>query len=122
MNLNDRKTLLAASSAALKMAICYPKHNTSYQNLHVLNNRTTLVMLCVYRLALKLYITYNEQASNDEWMNLNLNNYFVSKQMTFMTNKNNSTLVGLNQSLFFILYSGAMLLVRVTGYISYTYQ
>jgi hypothetical protein len=55
---------LAASSAALKLATNYSKHNRSYQNLNVQNNRATQSMLSAFRLALQIYKAYFEQVPN----------------------------------------------------------
>ena len=50
LRLEDKKFLMTASSASLKLALHYPKHNLSYHNLHVICNRATPEMYGNYGL------------------------------------------------------------------------
>ena len=78
------------------MSLHYPKHNISYLSLHKLSNRATPCMFGNYKLALLLHKTYNCQIPMDEWVHLNLDQFFTSRQIHFMTNINYACVAGKN--------------------------
>ena len=97
-NLNSylKRSLLSASANALKMALHYPKRNINYKELHRITNRATPEMLSMYKLALLLFKVYNDCWPLDEWIQLNENQYFTSRQTFFKTNTNNRLICGKN--------------------------
>ena len=96
LKLSLQNDLLTASSNAIKLALHYPKHLISYNNLHRIANRATPKMYGLYKLSLLLYKTYNHQIPNEEWVQLNINQYFTSRQTNFMSNINNLHSIGSN--------------------------
>ena len=96
LKLNLKTQLLGASAKALKMALHYPKHNISYLNLHSICNRATPNMFSDYKLALLLHKIYNFQIPVEEWLHLNMNQYFTSRQSHFMTNSDYTCVIGKN--------------------------
>ena len=96
LNLNCKKMLLTASSNALKLAYNYRFPFISYLNLHNMAKRATPSMFTNYKLALMLHNLYNSDLMSDEWIHLNLNQVFTSRQTMFHINKNNNLNVGMN--------------------------
>ena len=91
-----KNNLLSASANAIKMAFHYPKTLISYNNLHQMAERATPEMFSKYKLALLLYKIYNTHIPQDEWILLNLNQYFTPRQTTFMINHNIKNIAGKN--------------------------
>jgi hypothetical protein len=56
----SKKSLLTASTGALKMALHYPNFNLSYATLYSVTNRATPDMYCTYKLSLLLIKTFNK--------------------------------------------------------------
>ena len=94
-----KQKLLSASAKALK--ICN-KHldptTTSFDNIHILCNRATPNKMMNYKLALSLFKLYNYNFISIEFVELNFNQVFTSKQTTFKILKSNRTRIGLNSS------------------------
>jgi hypothetical protein len=53
-------------------------------------------MFSMYKLALLLYNIYNTDVQSTEWIMLNLNHVFTSRQKCFHINKQNKLNVGMN--------------------------
>ena len=49
-----------------------------------------------YKLALQLYKTFNLRTPTTDWIILNFNIVLTSRQLKFVTNKNNQYKVGMN--------------------------
>jgi hypothetical protein len=96
LNQNSKHKLFVASSNALKVCLHYPRTQYSYFDLHRITKRATPDMICKYKLALSLYKTFNDQLPFNEWVHLNFNQRSTSRQLTFITLKNNNKKVGLN--------------------------
>ncbi len=96
LNQNSKHKLFVASSNALKVCLHYPRTQYSYFDLHRITKRATPDMICKYKLALSLYKTFNDQLPFNEWVHLNFNQISTSRQLTFITLKNNNKKVGLN--------------------------
>ena len=93
---NLQRDLLTASSNAIKVCLHYPNRMISYENLHKMTNRATPCMFMKYKLSLLLYTTYNMQSPLSEQIELNLNQFFTSRQTNFMSNTNNRHVIGSN--------------------------
>ena len=91
-----KKNLFSASANAIKMAFHYPKSLINYNTLHQMANRATPEMFSKYKLSLLLYKLYNSQTPLDDWVQLNLNQYFTPRQTTFMINLNINNNAGKN--------------------------
>jgi hypothetical protein len=93
---NLQRDLLTASSNAIKVCLHYPNRLISYVNLHKMTNRATPSMYMKYKLSLLLYKTFNMQSPISEWIELNFNQFFTSRQTNFMSNANNRHAIGSN--------------------------
>ena len=91
LNQNSKHLLFVASLNALKSCLHYPRLPYSYLDLH---KRATPDMIC--KLALFLYKTFNDQLPYNEWLHLNFNQIITSRQVMFITLKNNNKKVGIN--------------------------
>jgi hypothetical protein len=67
-----KKQLFCASSKALRVALHYPDQSISCMELHKISNRATPLMFAKYKLALLLYIKFNEVIPINEWVALNI--------------------------------------------------
>jgi hypothetical protein len=97
LNANLKRSLLSTSVSALKMALLYPKHNINYINLHQITKLTTVEVFGMCKLELLLFKVYNDCLPNDEWVQLNVNQYFTSRQTFFRINTNNLLTCGTNE-------------------------
>ena len=96
LNLNSKHSLLVASANALKVCLHYPRFLYSFFDLHKITRRATPDMICKYKLALSLYKTFNDQLPYTEWLHLNFNQINTSRQVMFITQKNNNKKIGMN--------------------------
>jgi hypothetical protein len=77
----------------------YPNLNNIYLNLHKTNmNMAPPNMFSIYKLALLVCKTYNDQIPLNEWTQLNFDQYFTSRQTFLMTNISYSTITGRRMS------------------------
>ena len=74
----------------------HPDNMISYLNIHKMNNRATPKAILHYKLAIQLYKLYNSNLYTYDWVLLNSNQSFTSRQTTFMAFKSNTKKVGLN--------------------------
>ncbi len=91
-----KQQLLSTSAKALRVALKYPDKNISYTQLHTMAGRATPEMFRNYKLALLLYKTITEELPEEDWLALNFNQIFTSRQNKFRINKTNRLLVGMN--------------------------
>ena len=68
----------------------------SFINLHKMYGRATPDQMMNYKMALSLFRIYNCNFNSIEFVALNFNQIFTSRQMNFITTKNNRKKVGLN--------------------------
>ena len=74
----------------------HPDNMISYINIHKMNNRAMPEAFMYYKLAIQLFKIYNNSEFTFDWMLLNFNQIFTSRQATFKIFKSNKTKVGLN--------------------------
>jgi hypothetical protein len=67
LNASLKRSLLSTSANALKMAVCYPKHNINYKLTQT--ERATPEMFSVHKLSLLLFKLYNETLPIEEYFN-----------------------------------------------------
>ena len=91
-----KKSLLSASSKALKVCCNKYEYELSFINLHKSCGRATPDELMMYKLALCLYKLYNTDFNTIEFINLNQNQILTSRQDSFKSLKNNIYKVGHN--------------------------
>ena len=91
-----KQKLVSISARAIKSCMYHPDNMISYFNIHKMNNRATPEAILYYKLAIQLYKLYNSNVDTYDWVLLNSNQIFTSRQMTFMAFKSNTTKVGLN--------------------------
>ena len=101
----NKKLLLSTSAIALKVAYNYKFPFVSFMTLHSMAGRATPSMMTNYKLALMLHKIFNSTNQSDEWIHLNINQVFTSRQTSFHINRQNNLTVGMNalsSRLFFI--------------------
>ena len=74
----------------------HPDNMISHLNIHKMNNRATPKAILHYKLAIQLYKLYNSNLYTYDWVLLNSNHIFTSRQTTFMAFKSNTTKLGHN--------------------------
>ena len=92
-----KKQLLSISAKAIK--VCTRASDVrliSFENLHEMVGRATPEKLMIYKLSLQLYKTYNQHIPTQDWVNLNFNRIFTSRQSRFITRKENKPKIGMN--------------------------
>ena len=91
-----KQSLLSVSSKALKLCMFYPDRMTSFERIHEINKRATPTEITIYKLAIQLFKLYDTPLPTQEWSHLNQNQFFTSRQTTFMSHKTKTYKVGLN--------------------------
>ena len=96
LHIDAKQKLLSASANALK--ICTPSYHDrmSFIELHTINKRGTPTQMCNYKLALLLYKLINERIPYLDWMDLNFQQTFNSRQYNFNFYSINTYRVGCN--------------------------
>ena len=94
---NLKQKILSSSAKAIRTCVKYCTKDISFIRLHEMYNRATPEKYLLYKHALCLFKLINSTAPhNFEWLSLNFNMIFTSRQTTFMTIKDNTKRVGLN--------------------------
>ena len=96
LNTNLKQKLLSSSAKALKMCAKFNTDNISFVRLHEMYNRATPENFLLYKYSLELHQLFNTNEYNTEWVYLNLNQKYTSRQSKFITIKSNQKKVGLN--------------------------
>ena len=96
LSVANKKLLFSTSANALKVAYNYRFQYISFMAIHSMAGRATPSMLTNYKLALMLHNIYNSENQSVEWIHLNLNQVFTSRQTCFHINRHNKLTVGMN--------------------------
>ena len=96
LKVNLKQRLMLASARALKTCMSYPDPMISFERLHQLNNRATPEKMMAYKLALKLYKTYNSNQHSFEWLAFNEGQILTSRQSKFLIRRVLSRLIATN--------------------------
>ena len=96
LNVALKQKLLSASAKALKVCCKMTDFMVSFASIHRLCNRATPVQMMKYKLALCLFKMYNRDFNPVEFVTMNFNQIFTSRQSTFKILKNNRRKVGIN--------------------------
>ena len=96
LSVANKKLLLSTSANALKVAYNYRFPFVSFMTIHSMAGRATPSMMTNYKLALMLHKIYNSTNQSDEWIHLNTNQVFTSRQTSFHVNRQNNLTVGMN--------------------------
>ena len=96
LNVDAKQKLLSASANALK--ICTPSYHDrmSFLELHTINKRGTPSQMCNYKLALLLYKLINCEIPYLDWLDVNFQQTFNSRQCNFSFFSINNYRVGCN--------------------------
>jgi hypothetical protein len=89
LSVANKKLLFSTSANALKVAYNYRFQYISFMAIHSMAGRATPSMLTNYKLALMLHNIYNSENQSVEWIQLNLNQVFTSRQTCFHINRHN---------------------------------
>ena len=92
-----KNLILAASSKALKICDPYCPPHTSYLDLHSKNLRATPAQFLMYKHSLLLYNVYNNHTPPTDWMDINFNQNFNSRDQNFRVFNNSNYKVGKNK-------------------------
>ena len=96
LKINLKQKLLSSSAKAIKMCLKFCANNVSFVRLHEMSNRSLPETFLLYRDALLRYKLIISPFPTNEWVHLNFNQIFTSRQKNFMATKNNHKRVGLN--------------------------
>ena len=93
---NIKRSIRCASTNALK--ICTKNYNymMSYDHLHSVNNRAQPAQILKYKLALMLFKLYRDKIPSHEWLALNEEQIFTSRQTKCNVNSYSNYKVGFN--------------------------
>ena len=97
LNSKLKQTLLSASSNALKLCLDNYDPMISFVQIHSLAGRATPEKYCNYKHALLLHKIYNNHSPKLDWIALNFNQNFNSRNPTFMAFSNNNYKIGKNK-------------------------
>ena len=93
---NLKQKLLSSSAKAIKVCIKFCTCDVSFVDLHNTYNRATPEKFLLYKHAITLYKLMNDPTFTTEWVALNFNQIFTSRQSRFLATKANNRKVGLN--------------------------
>ena len=93
---NLKQKLLSSSAKAIKVCVNYFTSDVSFDNLHAMYHRATPEKVLLYKLALSLFKIYNSNFNSIEFVMLNFNQIFTSRQTKFITSKSTHSKIGLN--------------------------
>ena len=93
---NLKQILLSSSAKAIKICAKSDTSDISFVNIHNLYRRATPENYLLYKHALALYKLFWSDANSTEFLALNLNTILTSRQVNFITTKDNKRKVGLN--------------------------
>ena len=91
-----KQKLVSVSARAIKTCMYHPDSMISFKNIHKMNNRAMPESIMLYKCAMQLFKLYNANEQTLDWILMNFNQTFTSRQTTFSIFKTNSTKVGLN--------------------------
>ena len=91
-----KQILLSASANALKIAQNNPNNYESFIDVHKSCNRAHPNQIIVYKHSILLYKLCNSYYPLMDWIDLNFNETFTSRQSNFNSIKSNNYLVGNN--------------------------
>ena len=89
-----KNLLLSTSANALKL--CTPNYTPMlfFIDLHIQNYRATPNQFMMYKLSLLLYAVYNNHCPTKDWLDLNFNQNFNTRELHFRTFNRNKYKVG----------------------------
>ena len=88
--------ILSASANALKLSQRCPNMYESFINIHKSCDRATPSQMIKYKHAILTHKLYNQEQPKADWLDLNFNQTFTSRQTKFKTIQNNNFKVGMN--------------------------
>ena len=91
-----KQHLLSASANALKLLGNKSDLRTSYDQLHRIHKRAPPLDVMKYRLAIQLFKLYNDNGTTDDWIDLNLQQNFNSRQTCVRIHDCSNVKVGKN--------------------------
>ena len=74
----------------------FPDNMISFEQIHKMNNRAMPNAIMMYKHAIQLFKIYNATEYTMDWLILNFNQIFTSRQSSFMMHKSNEKKVGIN--------------------------
>ena len=93
---NLKQRLLSSSAKAIQVCTKYCTRDVSFIDLHNRYNRATPEKFLLYKHAISLFKLMNNPTFTTEWVALNFNQIFTSRQTRFLSTRANNRKVGLN--------------------------
>ena len=90
LNPQIKQQRLSASANALKLAQRHPNPMESFKDIHYHMKRATPEDLLSFKHAILLHKLFNDQSPTIEWVDLNFNQTFTSRQTKFNSIKTNN--------------------------------
>ena len=91
-----RDLKFSASARALKVSQRAPDRFESFVNIHTACKRALPNQLIIYKHSILLHKIYNTQIPKMDWIDLNFNQTFNTRQIHFRTTKSNNHIIGNN--------------------------
>ena len=91
-----KQKLLSASANALKTCLTKLPLNTSFESIHCLSKRGTPTQMSNYKHALQLYKLYNSTSMSEDWISLNFQQNFNTRNNKIQTFNISNYKVGQN--------------------------
>jgi hypothetical protein len=80
LNVNLKRNIRTSSANAMKLCIPNYHYSMSYDFIHQINNRAQPYQILKYKLALMLFKIYRDKIHTYEWLALNDEQTFISRQ------------------------------------------
>ena len=91
-----KQKLISISARAIRTCMYFPDNMISFEQIHKMNNRAMPNAIMMYKHAIQLFKIYNATEYTMDWLILNFNQIFTSRQSSFMMLKSNEKKVGIN--------------------------
>ena len=97
LNQSLKNSLRSVSAKAIKLCMKSNDHwLLSHADLHEIAGRALPERMMHYKLALQLHRTFNLQSPTQDWLGINFNSTYTSRQTKFIINKTCRLKVGIN--------------------------
>ena len=96
LNVNLKRNIRTASANAMKLCTPNYHYSMSYDFIHQINNRAQPYQILKYKLALLLFKIYRDKIPTHEWLALNDEQTFTSRQTKCIINSTSRYKVGYN--------------------------
>ena len=96
LNARLKNQILSASACAMKVLNSPRDIRTSYNQLHKFEKRALPMEFSKYRLAIQLHKIYNGSTMNDDWIDMNMQQNFITRNGKFHITDKSRLKIGIN--------------------------